>query len=177
MRSFAVAVVLAITFVILASCSSEDEASAGLTTSGERGSFEDDAARPPAMEASDAREERHGDGEGDAVVTETVMGCTSFVDRSLPDASRALTWDFTFPITEERCLGIRAGQSIRFTDGAGQVARFDIHSVQASGGDQPNPIGGLLDLQTGEVTFPAPGTFGFFCVDHRSMRGAVRAVP
>jgi hypothetical protein len=120
--------------------------------------------------ASDANEEDA------AAAIDVMLVCAAFVDRSLPDASRALTWDFTFPTTAERCLSVRVGQSIRFTDGAGQVARFDIHSVQASGGDQPSPID-AIDLQSGNVSLPKAGTFGFLCVDHRTMRGAVRVVP
>jgi len=112
----------------------------------------------------------------DAAVTAMVMGCTSFIDRTSPDASRDLTWDFTFPTTAERCLLVRAGQTIRFSDGAGHPAKFELHSVQPSEGDTPNPLESSLDLTTGIATIPRPGTFGFYCVDHRTMRGAVRAI-
>ena len=74
---------------------------------------------------------------------------------------------------------IKKGQKVTWSAGltpdAGP-ALFTSHPLQALGGDTPNPVSTGLDEATGEVTFPAAGTFGFTCGVHFSMTGVIMVV-
>jgi len=111
-----------------------------------------------------------GGTEGDPVL---VSNCSSFTDRTADPAARQVTWDFTIGTAEERCLRVRQGQSVTFVGG------FVTHPLGESGGTQPNPIQGPSSgmATTYTVTFPDPGTFGYECGIHATMRGAVQVVP
>jgi hypothetical protein len=91
-----------------------------------------------------------------------------YLDRTAPAADRELLWDFSIATDPERCLTVRVGQKV-FFDGVS-----DNHPLGGSGGDVPNPISAHAD---GMVTFTAPGTFGFVCLNHSSMKGAIQVLP
>jgi plastocyanin len=103
---------------------------------------------------------------------EPVNACRSFIDRSAASASRTLTWSFSISSDDARCMQIKVGQSVTFSDGAGKAADFTSHPPIAWGGDKPNPIQSL-DKDTGIVNFAAKGTFGFACNNHPAMIGAI----
>jgi hypothetical protein len=100
-----------------------------------------------------------------------VDGCleTAYQDRTAPDADRMLAWDFPFASSIERCLTIRAGQSVRW-DG-----NFSIHPLTADEGDTPNPI--ASPAADGSVVFSKPGLYGFRCNYHDEMRGSIQVLP
>jgi plastocyanin len=89
-----------------------------------------------------------------------VNGCRSYVDATAEDASRALSWVDEIADSPERCLRVRAGQTVIF------VGDFDEHPLAPRGGDTPNPI-------EGQTTFTEPGVYGYYCPVHPSMNGAI----
>jgi hypothetical protein len=91
-----------------------------------------------------------------------------YFDRSASGASRTLDWGFSIISAPERCLKVQQGQSVTWS------GDLETHPLGANGGDQPNPIAAS---QSGVVTFNKTGTFGFICLSHSSMRGAVFVVP
>jgi len=93
---------------------------------------------------------------------------SQYLDRTAPNADRELTWDMSIATDPERCLEVRVGQTVVWN------GDFDMHPLGTLGGDTPNPI---FFHQNGAVTFSAPGTFGYHCLSHSSMLGAVRVVP
>jgi hypothetical protein len=99
-----------------------------------------------------------------------VQGCeeTAYVDRRAPAADRELAWILSIASDPERCLTITVGQSVVWN------GNFNVHPLDPQGGDTPNPITGT---ETGAVTFTAPGTFGYLCGVHPSMKGAIQVVP
>ncbi len=99
-----------------------------------------------------------------------VQGCeeTAYVDRRAPAADRELAWILSIASDPERCMTITVGQSVVWT------GNFNVHPLDPQGGDTPNPITGT---ETGAVTFTAPGTFGYVCGVHPSMKGAIQVVP
>lgn len=92
----------------------------------------------------------------------------AYLDRTAPAASRQLTWDFSIATDPARCLKVQVGQTVVWN------GDFDTHPLGGSGGDTPNPIGLHVN---GSVTFNAVGTFGFTCLVHSSMKGAILVVP
>ena len=97
--------------------------------------------------------------------------CNTFVDLSAPGATRTITW--TLPlVAPERCMTVKKGQEITWS------GDFVSHPLITSGGDTPNPIadvdagGGT----TGKVTFTTAGLFGFECMIHPSMVGAIKVI-
>ncbi|HSC86923.1 MAG TPA: hypothetical protein VLC09_06615 [Polyangiaceae bacterium] len=111
-------------------------------------------------------------GSGGSGGAPVVSHCTSFVDRSAPDAQRRIVWDFTIASSELRCLRVAQGQTVVF------VGEFGTHPLGESGGTQPNPIQGTSSDAISEysVSFPHLGTFGYECGIHATMRGAVEVV-
>jgi hypothetical protein len=99
-----------------------------------------------------------------------VQGCeeTAYVDRRAPAADRELAWILSIASDPERCMSITVGQSVVWT------GNFNVHPLDPQGGDTPNPITGT---ETGAVVFTTPGTFGYVCGVHPSMKGAIRVVP
>src|SRR5262245_15634058 len=99
------------------------------------------------------------------------MGCqpAQYLDRTAPDADRELTWEYTIWNDPERCIQVYAGQTVAFQS----VDNFSFHPLAGSGGDAPNPINEHVN---GSVTFSTPGTFGFVCLAHYPMQGALRVV-
>jgi plastocyanin len=101
-------------------------------------------------------------------------GCsdTNYQDRTDAAADHEITWDLSVGSSDERCLEIKAGQSVKF------VGNFTTHPLQEKGGDTPNPIADA-DLSGADttVTFDTAGEFGFVCGVHASMTGAIKVVP
>jgi len=104
--------------------------------------------------------------------TEPVNACRTFIDRTGASASRTLTWSFSISSDDLRCMQIKAGQSVTFSDGAGKAADFVSHPLAASGGDAPNPVTNV-DKDTGVVKFEKAGTYGYACGNHPAMLGAI----
>lgn len=121
------------------------------------------------------------DGGSDAiadVVVDTgpqpVNGCTSFVDKSAPNDTRAI--DFPTGVSAAQytpnCLKVKAGQSVTWN------GSFPNHPLMAFGGDSGNPITTTNTGATKSFTFPAAGTYGFGCQFHSfAMFGAIQVVP
>jgi hypothetical protein len=104
---------------------------------------------------------------------ELVQDCSSFLDRTAEDASRIIPWGFGISGAPERCLRVRVGQSVTFE------GSFSTHPMGAAGGDVPSPIVGDYPVGAVEynVDFVSAGTFGYYCLTHATMRGAIEAVP
>lgn len=91
-----------------------------------------------------------------------------YQDRTGDGARRTVTWDFSFTGGQDRCLKIRAGQSVRWN------GNFLDHPLDPDQGDSPNPIS--THDADGVVRFDNPGVFGFRCNYHFEMRGAIQVV-
>lgn len=101
-----------------------------------------------------------------------INGCTTFVDRTAAGDSRTLPWDNPLGSNPARCMQIRSGQSVTW------VGDFNPHPLGPHGGTVPSPIAGRSNgTESYEVTFAAPGTFGYLCGDHPEMIGAIYVVP
>jgi plastocyanin len=100
-----------------------------------------------------------------------VNGCSAFEDHSAPTDARTLAWTYTIATDPARCMQIHAGQSVTWS---GSLTE---HPLLAAGGDVPNPIAGPKVGASGNVAFPAAGTFGYRCANHAFMTGAIRVLP
>jgi plastocyanin len=97
--------------------------------------------------------------------------CTVFTDRTADTASRTLEWDLTIVSAPERCMRIKAGQTVTFGNGADAGANFSEHPLviyKPKGGAAP-----MADPTTGQATFPTAALFGFACGVHPQMRGVI----
>jgi len=97
--------------------------------------------------------------------------CTTFTDRTADTASRTLEWDLNIVTAPERCMRIKAGQTVTFGNGADAGADFDMHPLviyKPKGGAAP-----MADTVTGQATFPTAALFGFACGVHPQMRGVI----
>jgi hypothetical protein len=92
-------------------------------------------------------------------------GCTNYVDRTAPSASRDILWDGSLPLQAERCMKIRLGDQPLF------IGDFEEHPLAELGGDAPSPFATI------PWTFDRPGVFGYFCTVHTEMLGAIWIVP
>ncbi len=117
------------------------------------------------------------DGGADASGTDAAPapenGCTVFTDRTADTASRTLEWDLNIVTAPERCMKIKAGQTVTFGNGADAGADFSSHPLVIylpKGGTAPT-----ADQTTGQATFPAPALYGFACGIHPTMRGVILA--
>ena len=96
--------------------------------------------------------------------------CVTFVDRTADSASRNIQWDLSVVTAPERCMKIKAGQTVSWVNGTG-VANFTDHPLvvyKPGGGMAPT-----VDMTTGKGTFPTAALFGFACGIHPQMRGVV----
>ena len=116
-----------------------------------------------------------GSGSNDATVADASPqpenDCTVFTDRTADTASRTLEWDLTIVTAPERCMRIKAGQTVTFGNGADAGADFNAHPLviyKPKGGAAPT-----ADTATGQATFPAAALFGFACEVHPQMRGVI----
>jgi plastocyanin len=121
------------------------------------------------VDAGGGQDSGGGDGGGDSGAAEAVNGCTTFEDRTAEGANRTLTWDFSITTSPDRCIRVKAGQTVTWE------GSLEAHPLLPSGGDSPSPVSGV-DTTTGEVTFPSAGTFGYVCDVHPAMLGAVEVV-
>lgn len=95
----------------------------------------------------------------------SVNGCTTYADQTA--AGGAITWDFT---VAPKCVKVKVGQTVTWT------GDFATHPLAPFNGDASNPIV-IGTAGTSKITFPVAGTFGFHCLNHPSMLGAVQVVP
>jgi hypothetical protein len=108
-------------------------------------------------------------GEAGAGVPEppVVNGCVAYEDRTAPAASRMLSWDEGIGERAERCIAIARGQSVTWL-GNLEDHPFDV-SPFVSG--VLSPAGDAFT-----VTFTSEGAFGFVCLPHSEMNGAIWVV-
>ena len=101
---------------------------------------------------------------------QVVQGCDSpmFLDRTALGADRTLSWGLSIGTDPERCMTVRVGQTVVWSGG-----NFGTHPLEGQEGTTPNPISNHVE---GSVTFTSPGTFGFVCAVHPSMRGAIKVL-
>lgn len=95
--------------------------------------------------------------------------CTTFTDRTATSATRNITWDLGITSIPERCMKVKAGQSVAWVSGTGP-ADFGTHPLliyKPGGGPAPTIDG------TGAAVFPTAGLYGFACEIHPTMRGAI----
>ncbi len=109
-----------------------------------------------------------GDGGSDGGGGLVVNGCKTFVDESAPGAARKIVWDFPVSTAANRCMIVKKGQQVAFE------GNFMTHPLGPLGGNGPNPFSSVPD--TGKVSFPNAGTFGFACSVHPAMLGAIQVV-
>jgi hypothetical protein len=115
-----------------------------------------DAGTADATPAGDAASP---DAKGDPV-----NGCAEFVDRTDEAASRELPWDFGIASDPVRCMKVSAGQTVTWKGdmtlhplGVSRVEREDVK----------------LGDEGADVTFDTPGTYGYVCITHPTMQGAI----
>jgi hypothetical protein len=99
-----------------------------------------------------------------------VQNCqpSQYLDRTAPGADRQLAWDFSIATDPERCMRVRVGQTVVWN------GDLEVHPLGGQGGDMPNPI---TFAEGGSITFNSVGRFGFICLSHSSMKGAIEVVP
>jgi hypothetical protein len=142
-----------------------------------------DMTRPPdvAEGTADALAEVNPDVQDAAVAADAgpdaeppaLQGCTptSYLDRTAAGADRDLNWVEAFSGDVERCLMIKAGQSVAWT---GDLSE---HPLVPEGGTTPSPIVAVGNGFGVTYTFPAPGSFGYLCSTHPPMKGVIFVVP
>ncbi len=128
----------------------ETSASDAGTTNGADASKAEDAA--PAVQDSG---------------TTAVNGCTSFVDRTADGDARELTWDFSIENAPGRCLKVRVGQTVVWN---GDLTTHPLNVDGLTPGDLK------LGAGSASAVFTKAGTFGYVCIKHPSMKGAVLVV-
>jgi plastocyanin len=93
-----------------------------------------------------------------------VNDCDDFTDRTADGDSRDITWDFSITAAPERCMKVRAGQTVTWS-GDLTAHPLAVDGVEASDVKLVGP--------GAQVTFTTAGTFGFNCVLHAEMKGAI----
>ncbi len=119
----------------------------------------------PDAGGKDSSPPQDSGGTPDAGVVVNGCGPTDFV------AANTITWSFT---VMPKCVSIKPGDSVTWN------GSFGIHTLDAFGGDSPNPITGTGTADGGAsvtIKFPTAGTFGFHCANHATMLGAVKVAP
>ena len=98
-----------------------------------------------------------------------IAGCApdGYVDHTAADAPRQIAWGHGVGLLPERCMKIRAGQSVAF------VGDHSAHPLAPIDGEGGNPFFGQAN---GMVHFDRAGLYPFVCGDHPGMRGAIWAV-
>ena len=101
-----------------------------------------------------------------------INGCTSFEDATAVAANRTLVWDFPIAVDPRRCLMIAKGQTVTF------ATPIPFHPLGAKDGTVPTPIPASTTTAAGGIiTFPNAGTYGYVCLNHPSMTGAIKVLP
>lgn len=99
-------------------------------------------------------------GAGDAGLN----GCTSFDDRSAPQAMRTITWQFG---PTPKCIEIDKNQTVTWQ------GDFGFHPLEPLGGDMPTPITSTATGMSAMFTFPNSGFYGYHCAVHSGLEGVV----
>ena len=147
-------------------CSSSSSSSSG-ASSGSSGTTGADGGGDEAAAPTDAGAE--------AAAPKPVNGCTvgkNFSDHTAASDARTIEWDFSIAQSPSRCMTIKAGQTVTWQSPGGGAADLTTYPLEPSGGDTPNPITNI-DAQTGRVTFPKKGIFGYDSSNAPAMTGAV----
>ncbi|CAN5568858.1 hypothetical protein BH09MYX1_BH09MYX1_24470 [soil metagenome] len=98
----------------------------------------------------------------------SLNGCTDSAYSDQTAAGATITWDFT---VSPKCVKIKAGQSVTWN------GDFATHPINPFGGDNGSQVPSVSTGTTAKGTFASAGTFGFHCLNHPSMLGAVKVVP
>ncbi len=147
-------------------CSSSTGSSSGTSgSSGSSGSTADggDDGAAPADSGADAG-------------ARVVNGCTvgkNFSDHTAATDPRTIDWDFSLAQSPSRCMTIKKGQTVTWEKAGGGPPELTLYALQPSGGDSPNPIANI-DAQSGRVTFPSTGIFGYASPDAPALTGAIQ---
>jgi plastocyanin len=96
-------------------------------------------------------------------------GCSSYSDHTADGDARTIAWDFSVTSDPAHCMMVKVGQTVHWNGDQ------SIHPLGPKGGDAPNPTN-TVD-PTGHVSFPHAGTFGYTCLVHAPMIGAIKVVP
>ena len=83
-------------------------------------------------------------------------------------AASAITWNFN---VVPACVSIKAGSSVTWN------GDFVTHPLAAFNGSMPSPIVTTNAGMTYPTKFQTAGVYGFHCVKHPAMMGAVRVMP
>lgn len=161
----ALSILAAVSLVAVAACSSDDgtPATTDAGTTADTGTLPTDAGTPTdsgtTTDAAPAVDAATPNGP-------LLNGCSQYVDRTADAASRTLVWSFSIADAPERCIIVKAGQTVTFQ------GDHTIHPLGAKGGDPNSPITNVAD-----VKFANAGTFGYVCTNHPSMTGVVYVLP
>lgn len=99
--------------------------------------------------------------------------CTVYVDRTAAGDDRSISFlQGTLPTDVERCMKVKAGQTVTFT-----TSNFLTHPLVAAGGDTPSPIRPQTAGSGENFVMPTPGVYGYKCTTHGTMTGAIWVVP
>jgi plastocyanin len=107
----------------------------------------------------------------------TINGCAAadFVPASNAAAPRIQFGDPLGLLYSPKCLTISAGQSLTFFGDTTHGSDFSFHPLRPGGalgtdtGSGGNPIAAQNSGSTYTVTFPAAGTYAYFCQAHEGM--------
>jgi plastocyanin len=99
-------------------------------------------------------------------------GCSNnYVDRSTgPQAQRTITAinEGGALVYDVPCMHIKRGQTVEWD------MDLTFHPLAPLGGTEPTPITLVNSGATTQVVFPNPGTYGFHCLNHVTMVGAIQ---
>jgi plastocyanin len=99
--------------------------------------------------------------------------CTVYVDRTGTGDDRSISFSMaTLPTDVERCMRVKAGQTVTFT-----TSSFITHPLAPSGGDTPSPIRPQVSGSGENFVMSTPGVYGYKCTTHATMTGAILVVP
>jgi len=141
---------------------------AGLVACSSDGTSSSSSGGSSSSSGSGGSDAGAGDSGSDGGGGVVVNGCKTFVDESAPTAARKIVWDFAVSTAANRCMIVKKGQQVAFE------GDFTVHPLGPLGGNGPNPFSSVPD--TGKVTFPNTGTFGFACKVHPAMLGAIQVI-
>ena len=116
-----------------------------------------------------------GSSTGSPGPSDAVNGCSTFMDATAAGASRTVT--FTFPSYSPPCLSITAGQTVAFQGSfQGHPLKPGVAPSSSGSGSAGNPIGSTSSGSSVSFTFPAAGTYPYYCGNHfgSGMFGAIQ---
>lgn len=144
-----------------------------------------DTSSPFDGASEDARVDAPRQDAGADAVFVSLNGCTEgdFTDYSNAAASRVITFPNGSPFLPDGaivnyappCMHIKAGESVTW------VGDFGNNPLGANDNNPLNPIPALVDDGGPDaafaVTFTIPGRYGYLCVSHGAMKGAIEVTP